>query len=63
MLLTAIILITLALTLMGIHFLWGIVVLWRNRPVEKANFHRFSLVVWSIWLIPYLAGAIGANVG
>ncbi|WP_181762905.1 hypothetical protein [Rhodococcus spelaei] len=35
-------------------------VLVRDRPSEKAGFHRFSIVVWSIWLVPYFTGAIGA---
>lgn len=27
---------------------------------EKAivNFHRFSIVVWAIWLVPYFSGVI-----
>ncbi|WP_331439419.1 FAD-dependent oxidoreductase [Microbacterium hominis] len=25
--------------------------------------HRFSIVVWAIWLIPYIAGAVSATAG
>ena len=51
----------LALALMVIHLAWAVVVLIRNRDTEKQRFHRFSLMVWAIWLIPYITGAIGAN--
>lgn len=50
----------LALVLMAIHLIWAIVVLKRDRENEKASFHRFSIVVWAIWLIPYITGAVGA---
>jgi uncharacterized repeat protein (TIGR03987 family) len=50
-----------ALALMAIHLVWAIVVLVRNQESEKNNFHRFSLLVWAIWLVPYITGAIGAN--
>ena len=50
----------LAIALMAVHLVWAVVVLVRDRDSEKAGFHRFSIVVWSIWLVPYVAGAIGA---
>jgi uncharacterized repeat protein (TIGR03987 family) len=50
-----------ALILMGIHLAWAVAVLLRGSARAKHTFHRFSLVVWGIWLIPYLTGAIGAN--
>lgn len=50
----------LAILLMAVHLVWALVVLARDREHEKAEFHRFSVVVWSIWLIPYVTGAIGA---
>ncbi|MDJ0335478.1 HsmA family protein [Salinibacterium sp. G-O1] len=53
---------TVAILLMAVHLVWAVVVLVRNRENERHNFHRFSIVVWAIWLIPYLAGAIGANI-
>ncbi|MEO8222804.1 MAG: HsmA family protein [Specibacter sp.] len=52
-----------ALLLMVIHLVWAIIVLVRNSEAQKKRFHRFSLLVWGIWLIPYLTGAIGANLG
>ncbi|SFR67240.1 TIGR03987 family protein [Agromyces sp. CF514] len=49
-----------AIVLMAIHLVWAVIVLVRNRPSEKQVFHRFSLVVWIIWLVPYIAGAATA---
>lgn len=54
---------TLAIALMAVHFTWAVVVLARQRPNELAGFHRFSVVVWAIWLVPYLAGAASAMLG
>ncbi|WP_305093638.1 HsmA family protein [Prescottella sp. R16] len=52
-----------AIVLMAVHLVWAIVVLLRDRPSEKAQFHKFSLVVWTIWLVPYFTGAVGAMTG
>lgn len=52
-----------ALLLMVIHLGWAVIVLLRNRDLEKKRFHKFSLLVWAIWLVPYFAGAIGASLG
>ena len=49
-----------ALALMAVHLAWAVVVLIRNRESERLAFHRFSLAVWALWLIPYLAGALGS---
>ena len=47
-----------AIVLMLIHAVWATRVLMRNNWSEKESFHRFSIVVWIIWLIPYISGAI-----
>lgn len=52
-----------AIILMAIHLVWAVIVLIRNRANEKAVFHRFSIVVWAIWLVPYVLGAAGAMIG
>ncbi|MER3388879.1 MAG: HsmA family protein [Microcella sp.] len=52
-----------ALVLMAVHFVWAIVVLVRDREAEKHRFHRFSVIVWAIWLVPYLTGAVGSSLG
>lgn len=51
-----------ALILMAIHFFWALIVAANGSPKAKAVFHRFSLVVWAIWLVPYLTGMISSMV-
>lgn len=50
-----------ALVLMAVHLLWAVVVLLRGREAELHRFHRFSVVVWAIWLVPYVTGALGSS--
>lgn len=45
-----------AIVLMLIHAVWATVVLVRKNERAIVNFHRFSVVVWLIWLVPYLNG-------
>jgi uncharacterized repeat protein (TIGR03987 family) len=45
----------LAIILMLVHAVWATVVLVRKDEVWIAKFHRFSIVVWFIWLVPYLS--------
>jgi uncharacterized repeat protein (TIGR03987 family) len=54
---------TIAILLMAVHLIWAVVVLLRNRDDEKLVFHRFSVGVWALWLIPYIAGAAVAMTG
>lgn len=49
---------TLAIVLMIVHAAWSTVVLVGHHPRRKQTFHRLSIVVWSIWLIPYLADMV-----
>ena len=44
-----------AIALMGIHAAWAIIVLIRKNEAMKKKFHRFSIFVWIVWLIPYLS--------
>ena len=48
----------LAIILMLLHALWATIVLTKNDEKSKANFHKFSFIVWIIWLIPFISGAI-----
>ena len=48
----------LAILLMLINAIWATTVLVLKDEKAIANFHRFSLVVWTIWLIPYVSGFI-----
>jgi len=45
-----------AILLMCIHAVWATVVLLRKDENAMLNFHKFSVVVWAIWLIPNLSG-------
>lgn len=47
-----------AIALMAFHLIWGIYVLVKGTPQAKQTFHRFSLIVWLFWLIPYIGGLI-----
>lgn len=46
----------LAIVLMLFHALWATWVLYKNDENKKATFHKLSIVVWTIWLIPYFIG-------
>jgi len=48
----------LALLLMFIHAFWALAVYLRKNQTALKTFHRFSLVVWVFWLIPYVLGLI-----
>jgi uncharacterized repeat protein (TIGR03987 family) len=44
-----------AIVLMLIHAVWATIVLVRKDERWIKNFHKFSIVVWLIWLIPYFS--------
>lgn len=44
-----------AILLMLIHAAWAFVVLKRKDEKAIQNFHKFSVAVWVIWLIPYFS--------
>lgn len=48
----------LAIILMLFHALWATVVLIKDNTKAKTNFHKLSIIVWLIWLIPFITGAI-----
>lgn len=52
----------LALVLMAAHLAWALAVLARGRASEKVTFHRFSTLVWAIWLVPYATGALSSAI-
>jgi uncharacterized repeat protein (TIGR03987 family) len=47
-----------ALFLMLAHALWATLVLVRRNERALHTFHRISLTVWAIWLIPFVTGLI-----
>ncbi|NQX84585.1 MAG: TIGR03987 family protein [Flavobacteriaceae bacterium] len=46
----------LGLTLMSIHTVWASVIIFKKDAKLLTSFHRFSVIVWLIWLIPYFTG-------
>ena len=53
----------LAIVLMLIHASWATIVLVKKGSARLCNFHRFSLIVWIIWLIPFASGALFGMTG
>ncbi|MCX6053444.1 MAG: HsmA family protein [Chloroflexi bacterium] len=49
-----------AILLMFIHGLWAFFVLLRKDEKAIRSFHKFSITVWMIWLIPYLSPMVFA---
>lgn len=47
-----------AIWLMLAHATWATSVVRKNKTTLRQNFHRYSLIVWLIWLIPYIGGMI-----
>jgi len=53
----------LAVTLMLIHLIWAVLVYVKGDEKAKKNFHKFSIVVWLIWLISFILGMlVGMNI-
>ena len=44
-----------AILLMLVHAVWATVVLIRKDEKMILNFHKFSVAVWIIWLVPYFS--------
>ncbi len=45
-----------AILLMFIHTIWATIVLIRRDENAIVNFHKFSIFVWGVWLIPFFTG-------
>jgi uncharacterized repeat protein (TIGR03987 family) len=50
----------LAIVLMLGHAIWAAIVLIMKQEKVLVNFHKFSLGVWILWLIPFVTGMAGA---
>lgn len=50
----------LAIFLMIFHAFWATAVLKKGSERSLQNFHKFSIIVWVIWLIPFFSGMIFA---
>jgi uncharacterized repeat protein (TIGR03987 family) len=47
---------------MLVHAIWATRVIIKQDESMKNKFHKFSIVVWLIWLIPYFGGMfLGMN--
>src|SRR5512146_2758244 len=47
-----------ALWLMLAHAVWSTRISRHGTEEARAGFHRYSVVVWLIWLVPYISGAV-----
>lgn len=47
-----------AILLMLFHAIWATIVIRRKNEKQIQEFHKFSFVVWLIWLIPMVTGMI-----
>jgi uncharacterized repeat protein (TIGR03987 family) len=52
-----------AILLMFTHAVWATIVLLRNDEEAASQFHRFSIPVWGIWIIPFFSGLYLAMFG
>ena len=51
-----------AIWLMFLHAIWATYVVRKGSEKMLSRFHRFSIFVWLIWLIPYIGGIfLGMN--
>ncbi len=50
----------LAILLMLGHVIWASIVLIQKREHALQSFHKFSLGVWIMWLIPFFSGMVAA---
>ena len=57
----------LAILLMLVHTAWAAVALFKQDENVLTNFHKFSVGVWIIWLVPYfspmLLGGMAGGMG
>jgi uncharacterized repeat protein (TIGR03987 family) len=52
----------LAIILMLGHAVWATIVLVTRQEKAIRDFHKFSLFVWLVWLVPFFTGMFGAMV-
>jgi len=45
-----------ALWLMLAHAIWATIVVRKDLQRLRLKFHRYSLFVWLVWLVPYFGG-------
>jgi len=42
------------------HTLWATLALMLKQEKVLVRFHRFSLAVWTLWLVAFVSGMLGA---
>lgn len=47
-----------AIVLMLVHAVWATVAFRRGSRTALKRFHKFSTVVWLVWLVPYVIGLL-----
>lgn len=47
-----------AIVLMLFHALWATWVIYKGDESKKESFHKLSIIVWLVWLVPYIIGMI-----
>lgn len=47
-----------AIVLMLCHALWATWVIYKDDEAKKKSFHKFSIIVWLVWLVPYIIGMV-----
>jgi len=52
----------LAIVLMLSHATWATIVLITRQEKWIRDFHKFSLFVWLVWLVPFFTGMVGAMI-
>ena len=51
-----------ALWLMLMHAVWASYIVIKGNEIDRLKFHKYSIVGWFVWLIPYLGGMyLGMN--
>ena len=50
----------LAIALMALHAVWATAALALKKERVIRGFHRFSITVWTIWLVPFFGGLVMA---
>jgi uncharacterized repeat protein (TIGR03987 family) len=48
----------LAIVLMLLHAIWATIVLSQKNETLILKFHKFSFIVWIIWLVPMVTGMV-----
>ena len=48
----------LSILLMALHAVWATIVLIRKQEKMIYTFHKFSIIVWLIWLVSYMIGVV-----